>query len=54
MSTTQTPTVPVDAAIVGGGIAGAWVLKLLTDKGFNVVLLERDASAAIRHWRLRG
>jgi glycine/D-amino acid oxidase-like deaminating enzyme len=33
----------IDAAIVGGGIAGLWLLKLLTRSGFNVVLLERDA-----------
>ena len=33
----------VDAAIVGGGIAGAWLLRLLSKRGYRVVLFERDA-----------
>ncbi len=37
------PIHAIDAAIVGGGIAGAWVLNLLRGRGYNVVLLENNA-----------
>ena len=37
------PSVDVDAAIVGGGIAGAWLFRSLRDRGYRVVLLEADA-----------
>ena len=33
----------VDAAIVGGGIAGAWAMNLLHARGYQAVLLEADA-----------
>ncbi len=42
MHATTPPTVAVDAAIIGGGIAGAWALKLLLAKGYNAILLEAD------------
>ena len=32
----------IDVAIVGGGIAGAWLLRNLTDHGYSVALFERD------------
>ena len=32
-----------DIAIVGGGIAGLWLLNLLRDRGFDTVLLEKRA-----------
>lgn len=32
--------VEVDVAIAGGGIAGAWLLRLLTNKGYRVALFE--------------
>jgi glycine/D-amino acid oxidase-like deaminating enzyme len=37
------PTASLDAAIVGGGIAGAWALRLLQNKGYNAILLEADS-----------
>jgi len=37
------PTQTIDAAIVGGGIAGAWALSLLRARGYNAVLLESQA-----------
>lgn len=36
------PTYNIDAAIVGGGIAGAWALNLLCSAGYNTVLFEAD------------
>ena len=35
-----------DIAIIGGGIAGLWLLNLLTDRGYSVVLLEKKALGA--------
>lgn len=32
-----------DIAILGGGIAGLWLLNLLSDRGFDCVLLEKHA-----------
>ena len=29
-------------AIVGGGIAGTWLLRLLSQQGYNTILLERN------------
>lgn len=47
MSSTAEPQItPIDAAIVGGGIAGTWLYHLLTRRGYNVVLLEADALGA--------
>ena len=43
MSPSHTQSIQIDAAIVGGGIAGLWLLNLLSNKGYNVVLLEADA-----------
>lgn len=37
------PTPSIDAAIIGGGIAGAWALNLLLAKGYNAILLEADS-----------
>ncbi|XOV83634.1 MAG: FAD-dependent oxidoreductase [bacterium] len=37
----QTPPAKrIDAAIIGGGIAGAWALNLLQKRGYNCILLE--------------
>lgn len=36
-------SVSVQIAIVGGGIAGLWLLNRLSREGYDVVLLERDA-----------
>jgi glycine/D-amino acid oxidase-like deaminating enzyme len=33
----------IDALIVGGGIAGLWLLNVLTRRGYSAVLLEADA-----------
>ena len=32
----------IDVAIVGGGIAGTWLLRLLSQQGYNAILLERN------------
>ncbi len=37
------PTVCVDIAIVGGGVAGLWLLNRLCKSGYNAVLLEHKA-----------
>lgn len=36
-------TARADIAIVGGGIAGIWLLHLLSQRGYTVVLFEQDA-----------
>ncbi len=42
MQAKNLPTESIDAAIVGGGIAGAWALNLLCARGYNAILLEAD------------
>ena len=37
------PNLTIDSVIIGGGIAGAWLLRLLTQKGYNTILLEQDS-----------
>jgi len=32
-----------DVAIIGGGVAGLWLLNLLTQRGYNVLLFEAEA-----------
>jgi glycine/D-amino acid oxidase-like deaminating enzyme len=32
-----------DVAIIGGGIAGLWMLNILTSKGFNVILIDNKS-----------
>jgi len=32
-----------DVAIVGGGVAGLWLLNLLSQRGYNVLLFEAEA-----------
>ena len=32
----------IDVAIIGGGIAGTWLLRLLSQKGYSAVLLEQN------------
>ena len=34
-------TMQYDAIVVGSGISGGWAAKELTEKGLNVLLLER-------------
>jgi glycine/D-amino acid oxidase-like deaminating enzyme len=36
-------SIRVDVAIVGGGIAGLWLLNLLRSRGYGAVLIEREA-----------
>ena len=43
MHANNPPSASLDAAIVGGGIAGAWALRLLQNKGYNAILLEADS-----------
>ncbi|KAA1190631.1 FAD-dependent oxidoreductase [Pseudohalioglobus sediminis] len=38
-----TPVLHTDIAIIGGGIAGLWTLNQLRNRGFNAVLMERNA-----------
>lgn len=38
--------VETDVVVIGGGIAGLWLLNVLTARGFDAVLLERDALGA--------
>lgn len=39
----QRPTVCVDIAVIGGGVAGLWLLNRLCRSGYNAVLLEHKA-----------
>jgi glycerol-3-phosphate dehydrogenase len=39
----ESPSLQVDIAIIGGGIAGLWALNLLRDRGYSALLLEQDA-----------
>ncbi len=39
----QRPTVSVDVAIIGAGVAGLWLLNRLCRSGYNAVLLEHKA-----------
>jgi glycine/D-amino acid oxidase-like deaminating enzyme len=40
------PDAEIDAVIVGGGIAGLWLLNVLTARGYGAVLLEADRLGA--------
>jgi glycine/D-amino acid oxidase-like deaminating enzyme len=42
-SSSSAPAHAVDAVIVGGGIAGLWLLNLLTRRGYAAVLFEAEA-----------
>lgn len=37
-----------DVVICGGGIAGLWLLNILSDKGFSVLLVEKDAVGGVQ------
>jgi glycine/D-amino acid oxidase-like deaminating enzyme len=37
-----------DIAILGGGIAGLWLLNILIKSGFNVLLVEKDAIGGVQ------
>ena len=39
----SSPTLHIDVAILGGGIAGLWALNLLRQQGFSAALFEADA-----------
>ena len=39
-------TIQTDIAIIGGGIAGLWLLNRLRDQGFCAILFESDAIGA--------
>ena len=38
----------IDIAILGGGIAGLWLLNLLVSRGYSVLLLEKEASKLLK------
>ena len=38
----NTTSAHIDVAIIGGGIAGCWLLKLLSQKGYRVALFEAE------------
>ena len=40
---TEKTKASVDSVIIGGGIAGVWLLRLLSQNGYNAILLEQDA-----------
>ena len=40
---TEKTKTSVDSVIIGGGIAGVWLLRLLSQNGYNAILLEQDA-----------
>ena len=40
---TEKTKASVDSVIIGGGIAGVWLLRLLLQNGYNAILLEQDA-----------
>ncbi len=42
-ATTDQAPIQIDAAIIGGGIAGTWLYHLLHKRGYSVVLLEGTA-----------
>ncbi len=37
-----------DIVILGGGVAGLWLLNTLSDKGFSVLLVEKDAIGGVQ------
>jgi len=39
----KSPTLPIDAAIIGGGVAGLWALTRLRQRGYSAVLFESRA-----------
>jgi len=43
---TQRANIEIDTAIIGGGIAGAWIFRALRDRGQRVVLLEAEGLGA--------
>jgi glycerol-3-phosphate dehydrogenase len=43
MADTPHPTYSADIAIIGGGIAGLWLLNRLASRGYNAVVLEKTA-----------
>ena len=43
MSSIEQEKIVCDIAIIGGGIAGLWLLNRLANKGFNVILFEKNA-----------
>lgn len=42
MTRTMTRTLHTDIAIIGGGIAGLWLINVLAARGYSCVLIERD------------
>jgi len=43
MSSIKQKKIVCDIAIIGGGIAGLWLLNRLANQGFNVILFEKNA-----------
>lgn len=44
----ETATLKYDIIICGGGIAGLWLLNTLTQRGLNVLLIEKDALGGVQ------
>jgi glycerol-3-phosphate dehydrogenase len=42
------PTLHIDIAIIGGGVAGLWALNLLRGEGYSAVLFEESALGSIQ------
>ena len=47
-------SIETDIVIVGGGIAGSWMLRTLTQQGYDVLLLEADSIGAVQSTRSQG
>ena len=43
MPNTVRQTITCDVAIIGGGIAGLWLLNRLVNDGYNALLFEQTA-----------
>ena len=43
MSSIEQKKIVCDIAIIGGGIAGLWLLNRLANQGFNVILFEKNS-----------
>ena len=42
------PTLQIDVAIIGGGVAGLWALNLLRGEGYSAALFEESALGSIQ------
>ena len=44
MAATEQQQMTCDIAIIGGGVAGLWLLNRLVRKGYNAILFEKKCS----------